>query len=256
VLSACGFGGASQTRPSPSFASRSGATATGRAGGGRASVVSVVKHAIEKSGPGYSVKLEYPQIEYPSRPRVAEPLNAALLRGALAIVSDFNSEISDLLEPDPARPSTLEGGFSTVRLDARVASFRTTVSTYVSRAAHPGETVYTYNLDLETGKELGLGDLFKPGAPYLERLSEACRRIVRDNYAAISRGEKLTGTAAAQIDQGTSPKAQSFAAWALGPNGLEITFQEHQVGPGVLGTVECAVAREELAGLALPGGPL
>ncbi|RME08647.1 MAG: DUF3298 domain-containing protein, partial [Anaerolineae bacterium] len=73
--------------------------------------------------------------------------------------------------------------------------------------AHPGSWFWTLNFDFQTGQVLDLGDLFIPGAPYLERIAA---------YSADRLREQLDFDL---WEEGVAPWEDNFAAWALTPAG-------------------------------------
>jgi hypothetical protein len=57
------------------------------------------------------------------------------------------------------------------------------------------------------------------------------------------------------LRSGTAPKPQNFSAWALTPWGLEITFQDYQVGPYAAGNPSIYIPYSSLGPLLNPTGP-
>lgn len=55
---------------------------------------------------------------------------------------------------------------------------------------------------------------------------------------------------------GTEPTADNYAAWAITPGGLEITFGQYQVAPYATGMPVVTIPVTHLAGLIDPSGPL
>src|SRR5207245_5866192 len=100
----------------------------------------------------------------------------------------------------PAARSSLSCKNETRLIDARLASIRVTCSTYYAGAAHPTDQILTFNLDLEGGRMLALGDLFRPGAPYLDVLSRGAISQLDARFQDDS-----------DARQGAAPVADNFA---------------------------------------------
>lgn len=84
--------------------------------------------------------------------------------------------------------------------------------------AHPTAYVGTIVIDSRTATPITLADLFGDDRAGLARLSDESRRLLaRDGF------ETTDGT-------GLEPVAANFANWIPTPNGLEIHFNEYQLG--------------------------
>ena len=106
----------------------------------------------------------------------------------------------------------------------------------------------TFNYDLATGRRLALADLFAPGAPYLERLSELSRQLL----LAQPDFDQLQDF----VLPGTEPKVENFAGWTLTDQDLVITFSEYQVAPYAMGMPHVSIPFASLRTLLDPAGPL
>jgi hypothetical protein len=242
-LPACGLRGAGQDR------SPSAGVPVSRDG------VSVVTGQVTKKGapPPHEVTLRYPRIAYPQRRGVEAAVNSTLRREVEAVAAGFVADLDQGPGPgspgsDEAPPSTLEGTYETVLLDEETASFRLVFSRYLSGAAHPSGHLLTFTFDLASGKRYRLEDLFDPGSPYLEQLSEECRTRLAAKLGADADRRS--------IEEGTAPRTESFAGWALSKHALEIAFAEYQVGAYALGMPRCDIPRDSLRDLAARDGPL
>ncbi|MGQ0679235.1 MAG: DUF3298 domain-containing protein [Actinomycetota bacterium] len=219
--------------------------------GGRAAP-SVVELTDTESSPLADIELVYPRLILPGRPQAQDRANAAIGAAVEAARRDFTAGVGE-------SPVGFEGKsglvltYQTVRLDERVASFRLNFSQYFAGAAHPGAAVVTLNFDPATGARYLLEELFSPEAGHLEALSAHCREVLRDQ---LSRFGPLDESTEEWIDDGTQPAPENFAAWAIDGSGVQIVFQEYQVGPYAIGTPQCHLPADKLAPLVAPEGPL
>ena len=110
--------------------------------------------------------------------------------------------------------------------------------------AHPGSYHWSVNYDFSTGQELTLGDLFIPGSPYLERISEYCI-------------PELTEKLEFDIwEEGAVPTPENYQVWALTSEGVLIIFDEYQVAPYAAGPQQVIVPFEILIDIIHPNGPV
>lgn len=215
---------------------------------------------LPRAGEATEFELEYPVLTYPGRQDVADRVNSAVLAAVDKAVTEFEREAGDEngkpLTTVSSQPNSLSVTYETVRLDAKVASFRADWSRYLSGAAHPGSSIVTQTFDLDTGEPVALADLFQPGAPYLDTLSTLCATRVVETFKQSQDGQALDDSGLMWVREGTAPTDENFAAWAVVPEGLEVTFQEYQVGPYALGPMRCDLPRAELASVSRSGGLL
>jgi hypothetical protein len=117
--------------------------------------------------------------------------------------------------------------------------------------AHPNTYYRTFTFDKATGEALHLDDLFVPGAPYLERLSERTRADLPGIMAGVA------GITSAEVDHdyinsGTLPISDSFGNFALEGSNLLMIFPPYQVGPYVYGTIIDPIPLSALSGILDP----
>jgi hypothetical protein len=110
--------------------------------------------------------------------------------------------------------------------------------------AHPGSYHRSVNYDFTTGRVLSLGDLFVPGAPYLERIAEYCigqlnQRLDFEIW-----------------DDGATPIPENYQVWSITAEGLLVVFDEYQVAPYAAGPQRVVVPYDVLADIIHPQGPI
>jgi len=110
--------------------------------------------------------------------------------------------------------------------------------------AHPGSYHWSINYDFATGQELSLGDLFIPGSPYLERISD---------YSIQQLNERLEFDI---WEDGAEPTLENYDVWALSADGILIIFDEYQVAPYAAGPQQVIVPFDIFADIIHPQGPI
>ena len=199
----------------------------------------------------YSYRLTFPRLQGLVDTPVQDSINADIRAAVGVVVDEFVVGVKDFGAPPPPladQNSALEGDYEVARLDDGLASVGVRVSRFYAGAAHPGAVLLTFNYDLASSRRLALVDLFAPGAPYLERLSELSRELL------------LAKPGFDQVQDfvlaGTEPKAENFGGWTLTDQDLVITFSEYQVGPYAMGMPHVSLPFASLRTLLDPAGPL
>lgn len=189
---------------------------------------------LRQSGRGYTLSMQFPKLQS-SRPSVARAFNLAARTPVDRAVAGFRSDLADMLGGGPTWD--LQSRWQTRYRNQALISGVLTFSEFTG-GAHPNPWLVSLNFDLEAGRTLQLGDLFRPG--YLQALSAYA-------IAELARRELPEGRV------GASPKAENFQVWALGPQGLTLVFPPYQVGPYSAGTQEVLVPWKELTSYVRPG---
>ncbi|MEA2901557.1 MAG: hypothetical protein QOH36_1444 [Actinomycetota bacterium] len=241
-------GAPSTSAPSTTVTSKP-ATATTTAAAQAAFVDDVLTGGNEAER--YTFQLTFPKLQGLADASVQDSINADVRAAVGVVVDEFVTGVKDFGAPPPPvadQKSALEGDYEVARLDDGLASVGVRVSRFYAGAAHPGAVLLTFNYDLVTGRRLALAELFAPGAPYLERLSELSRQLL------------LAQPGFDQVQDfvlpGTEPKAENFAGWTLTDQDLVITFSEYQVGPYAMGMPHVSIPFASLRTLLDPAGPL
>ena len=173
----------------------------------------------------------------------------SLLSSAFAILlsSQFASATPVKTSKSVVVERASRGGSTSVESTTSLPSQRLIVtrhgiSTYTKGAAHPTYSYETTNHDLETGKNLKLGELFKPG--YLKAISKS----------AVAQLEKAMPDADGKwMREGAGPKAANFSAYEITTKGIRVNFSDYQVGPHALGPQTVVVPWSDLKGYIKPG---
>ncbi len=210
--------------------------------------IAEVKLSGGSQAEGYTWEVAFPTVSGPAATSVRQSVNDRVRAELTAAVDEFVAAAKELPPgPGPGPSALTSTGYTVDRLDERLLSFRQPVSRYFSGAAHPGRVLLTFTFDLRTGRRLELADLFAPGAPYLDRLSELSRPLL----LAQPGFDGFTG-----FEGGTAPTAENFAHWTVTEQELVITFDEYQVAPYAMGTPHVSIPFASVRTLLDPAGPL
>lgn len=201
---------------------------------------------------GATYEVRYPQVGGLADPAAAATINTLLRDQAEAAVHDFTSGIGKDPQAGPDQPSTLQVDYSVASDLPDLVSLRVNSYTYASGAAHGSDVLVTSTFDPATGRQLALADLFRPGIAYLDALAAEARVQLTETMASW-----ITDSFTRQwLATGTAPTADNYAAWAITPGGLEITFGQYQVAAYAAGMPVVTIPLAHLVGLIDPNGPL
>ena len=206
------------------------------------------------SKPPCMVHIAYPHLTGLPNGTAEASINTQLRSAVADAASAFVENVTALATPPGAGPgapagggggsgttSTLDGTFTTTRLDHTVASFSVRATGEVAGAAQPSTVVITRTFDLATGSAYSLASLFRPGSPYLATLSNLSIAALQAKYGS--------GSWAAVA----GPVAANFAEWGLNSGGLQLTFPN---APQALAAPVVTLPYSRLTSVASPGGPL
>ncbi len=226
--------------PSPSLTPRADPTVTG----------DVLSGVAAATGATYQVR--YPRVSGLGDAPAGAAINKLLQDQADAAVRDFTSGIGKDPQAGPNQPSTLQVDYSVAYTSPDVLSLRVNSYSYPSGAAHGADVLSTFTFDLASGRRLALADLFRPGSSYMDVLATEARAQLK-----VTLADWMTDSSMATwLATGTEPTADNYAAWAVTPGGLEITFGQYQVAPYAAGMPVVTIPVTHLAGLIDPSGPL
>jgi Protein of unknown function (DUF3298)/Deacetylase PdaC len=205
---------------------------------------------VAATGATYTVR--FPQLGGLADPAAAATINTFLRGQAEAAVRDFTAGIGKDPQAGPDQPATLQVDYSVASDSPDLVSLRVNSYTYASGAAHGSDVLTTFTFDPSSGRQLALADLFRPGVAYLDSLAAEARAQLKVTMASW-----ITDTFTTQwLATGTAPTADNYAAWAITPGGLEITFGQYQVAAYAAGMPVVTIPVAHLAALIDPNGPL
>jgi len=202
----------------------------------------------------YEIAAQYPQITGGNNPNF-EKFNQAARAVVTGKVGGFKKDMQPQAgeeegpRPEGSMGSDLSVGYEVMMAQDDLVSVKFDISSYYQGAAHPNSFSDVLNYDLKNGKQLKLGDLFKPGAKYLQALATYC-------LADLKKQAETKGLLEDQIQSGAAAKAQNYQSWNITKRGLGINFDSYQVGPYAAGPQFVLVPYSSLKDLINPEGPI
>ncbi|TAN32720.1 DUF3298 domain-containing protein [Patescibacteria group bacterium] len=220
---------------------------TGETAGPEAGAYKISDAALKEDSARYVIIAKYPRLLGLS-PAADKNFNDAMLALINQNVSDFKKNVAET--PDTQVNSSLETNFDIVEENENFVSILLIVDSYVAGAAHPARRLASFNFDLEKGAVFGLKDVFKSGAPYLERLSQFARAELLES----NKQEPFTDEAT--INAGTEPKEENFQVINFSAAGIAIVFNEYQVAAYAAGPQMVEIDYESVKDILNEEGPL
>lgn len=168
--------------------------------------------------------------------------------GDPAVAAEFNESIraalQDQIDGSAGENFTLDGldDSRVAHIGSRVLSGLLVTSWNADPpGAHPTPLVATVVIDSDSAQPITLNTLFPDLQVGLDRLSQESALLLPDTAAG------------AEFDRtGIEPTRQNFANWLATPAGMEIHFQDYQVGPHAVGLVEVTVPWDRLRDVMAP----
>lgn len=208
----------------------------------------------------YEINVVYPQLTGSTDPNY-EKFNQTVRSLMTKKVSDFKKEMTpsadepalELPEETPSESlgSDIDVSYTVALAKDDLISIEFTVSSYSAGAAHPNSYTEVVNFDLKNGKLLKLGDLFQPGAKYLQTLSAYC-------IQALKKQMKEAGDSMLDEDwikRGAAPELTNYDNWTITKKGLQITYDPYQVAAYAAGAQHVLVPYSALKDIIKPDGP-
>ncbi len=207
--------------------------------------VSAVSFSDSGKSPDYNITAQIPSLTGSDDPR-ATAFTTEMHNFLQGLVSDFKTKLAQ----NPLTPITAASYFDVryqlVSPPGNVLSIKVATEGYFAGAAHPYHLIYSFNYDLEQGKNIAFSSLFLPNADYLSAISQYC--IAQLKTRDIGFGDIFA--------QGAEPTLDNYKNWNITPDGLMITFDEYQVASYATGPQVVTIPYSELKSLIDPKGPL
>jgi hypothetical protein len=214
--------------------------------GGALAAPTVKLRTIEKSRPKvYDAHVEVLQIQSPSPAQ--SRVNLALMRDAAKHVAELQKEAAEGHQSG-AVPYDLTIRTHKHYLSGRWLSLTNTGGIFLG-GAHPSPIYESHLFDLATGREVALGDLFRPATPWMKTLGAKCQARLEPKMEALM-------SDAEWIKRGTAAEKDNYQVFYIDGRNLVIVFPAYQVAPYASGPQEIKLPYAELSSIANPKGPL
>ena len=185
--------------------------------------------------------LAYPQV---SGSLADHAVNGAIEAVVARTYSAFRASVLEE-ESSGTGSSTLRGAGKVVYVDGRLLSVVYDFTTEWDGAATVQQETSTLLLDLSTGSEIAVADLFVAGSAWLDGLATAARADLAAQFGADT-----------LFAEGLAAEASNFLHMAVVATGVVLRFDQYQVAPGVAGTPWVDLPWSAVAGLVDPAGPI
>jgi hypothetical protein len=126
-----------------------------------------------------------------------------------------------------------------------ILNVRLEVATYFSGAAHPIAVSDTYNIDINTGADLGLIDIFDTSTKYLDKISEYSTASLKKQLAE-AQGLAEDSKDLVFFPEGADSNPENFSTFLIEEDGIRFIFGQYQVAPYVAGEQEVLIPYGEL----------
>lgn len=157
-----------------------------------------------------------------------------------AFIAESQKSAADLEAPDVKQTGDTFGK-SSLYIDYKIEfqnknalSILFTVSAYSQGAAHPSNSVKTFNFI--QGQSVTLDHLFVPSSNYLNQIATICRKAL---------GKKKM-TDRDWLIKGTTATQENYRNWHFTKEGLAIVFDTYQVAPYFYGPQTVKIPKSEL----------
>ncbi|MCL4530966.1 MAG: RsiV family protein [Chloroflexi bacterium] len=193
----------------------------------------------------YQITIQTPTLTGSDDPRVKKfnDETAAIISNA---VNDFKTRLNNLAPAPISASSYFDMKYELVSPPGNIFSIKFQTEGYVSGMAHPYHLIYSFNYDLEQGKDIAFSNLFLPNTDYLSTISQYCVAQLKTRDIGFSD----------IFAQGADPTPDNYKNWNIASDGLMITFDEYQVAPYVAGPQVVTIPYSALKSLIDPNGPL
>ncbi len=203
--------------------------------------------AINETGENaaYTINAQVPAISNNNDPH-ALAFNGEMQNIVQSEINDFKKAVSEMPHDPAFAVPSLDGKYNLLFQNGFVVSLKFETQGYTG-GAHPYLDIVTTNYDFSQSRQLALSDLFLPNSNYLEVIS---------NYCVAELGKRFIDFANGMWAAGAAPTPQNYDDWNITPDGLLITFDTYQVGPGASGPQTVLIPYSELKAVVNPQGYL
>ena len=225
---------------------------------------SSVKINRTNSNKKFSLKIDvqYPQLKKPKTPPETK-FNQYVKSKVDEQIADFNSFLVNEKLKEVNVKSKLE---FEINLDYKIEyiseSFTSVLMNWNGYSGYLNMDYFpsTINFDLKKGKPVELEELFETQTQFLEKISElSLKKLRRTCLSCPCKDGTTAGKSLPEgvdnenrpggmfdLNEAVAAKEENFANWSITTEGLKITFNEYQVGPGCIGIIDIVIPFEDL----------
>lgn len=195
----------------------------------------------------YIARISYPQ--FSTDEGIYKEFNSYVASKVTSVQNEFAKNVEDNLKQFNPQEHGLEAtssiyiSYTVFQESSSIISVLFEISEYIVGMAHPSNYSMSIAYDLQKHKDLTLAELFKPGSPWLQRIST---KAIHDLTAQFKED-----AGALWIDEGAGPQEENFKKFALSSDELIIFFDPYQVAPYAAGMQKVTIPLKELADILL-----
>jgi hypothetical protein len=202
----------------------------------------------------YTLDISYPEIMALGDEEARADANLKIKALIDAQIIDFKKQVVEIAEF--VMPNDMSSGlwidYSVALLSNDFISISFPISNYAVGAAHPNNYTAVFNYNAKEGRVIELGDLFLPGAPYLQVISD---------YAVADLMKQFGEDAVVledSIKSGAAPIALNYQNFVIKGETSELVmlFDPYQVASYAAGGREVVIPYDQIKDILVPGGPL
>jgi hypothetical protein len=204
---------------------------------------SLTKQHSEKNQAHYSIKVSYTKIK--SNKVQTASVNDTIQEIIKKQKQTFIKQARQMGKMAPNLQQTDKNTYLNMRYEIinftpRILSVRFVIEQDF-HGAHPSFTYQTLNYALKKHRLIQLAHIFKKKGPYLKRLGQFCRQVLKKRLLHPPFNKKALQQT---IVEGTRPKAKNFTNWNFSPKGLLISFPPYQVAAYLHGPQAVLIPRK------------
>jgi hypothetical protein len=218
------------------------------------------KSEIKRKGRGdeMTINIEYPRIKTPET-TPQKKFNQKLQSLVQKELNEFVQFCSEAYKKKQTSGCEINSDFDIEYASKKFVSAKINWQSYSGYLNYDYHTT-TVNYNLTNEKDVELKDLFEKNTNYLEKLSRlAIEKLNRTCLSCpckdgtnagkslpegISNAESFGGMF--DLNEAVSAKEENFSNWSITAEGLKITFNEYQVGPGCIGIIDIVIPFNDL----------
>lgn len=203
----------------------------------------------------HSADVEVPELVADSTELINGTENAQVHESLKKTTDEINAEIQKITDDIVAEfQSNIDaGGYQDIMINKEIL---TTTEEYFTLklicyqgAGSGAEWDYFYTIDLKTGERLALKDLFVEGADYITPISENIKAQMREQMAADEMVHYWVDETDEMADNNFQAITDETSFYVNGQGQIVIAFDEYDVAPGYMGTVEFVIPDEVTANI-------
>jgi len=169
----------------------------------------------------YTIKAEYPLFD-----TAPKAFNDKITKDVNDRINEFKAQVAENEKVRQDIDYSFTLWWEQKQLNNKYISFILRDESFTG-GANENTDLFTYNLNLKTGKEVTLADLLGTDK-YLNSLSKYVKNDLTSQFSQLATPDIL-------FEDGIAPKAENFRNFVFDDNTIDFYFPKYQVAPGAYG---------------------